>query len=67
MNTTVFTIQVLSCAQTLVGQTAVVDAQSRQLLALEPDITKATSAWAPGPAPLLGLSETSGLMDWVRL
>jgi hypothetical protein len=56
MNTSVSTIQYFRCSQTVVRQWAVVDAKSRQLLAVEPEITKTKSAWAPYAEP----GETTG-------
>ncbi|KAJ7662613.1 hypothetical protein DFH06DRAFT_356072 [Mycena polygramma] len=40
-------VQILVCSQTLVSQTAVVDAQSNELLTVEPGIQKTTSYWQP--------------------
>ncbi|KAJ7698475.1 hypothetical protein B0H16DRAFT_1749695 [Mycena metata] len=56
MNTSVSTIQYFRCSQTVVRQSAVVDAKSRQLLAVQPEITKNQSTWAPYAAP----AETTG-------
>ncbi|KAF8207968.1 hypothetical protein K438DRAFT_1814717 [Mycena galopus ATCC 62051] len=47
----VSSVQVLQCSQTLIKQTAIVDAQSRQLLSVEPDIHKTSSAWLPSVVP----------------
>ncbi|KAF7368352.1 hypothetical protein MVEN_00156800 [Mycena venus] len=46
-NLPTFPVQILQCSQTLVSQRAVVDAQSREILSVEPDIRKTTSAWIP--------------------
>ncbi|KAJ7325382.1 hypothetical protein DFH08DRAFT_1085128 [Mycena albidolilacea] len=43
----VSSLQVFRCTQSLVNQKAVVDAQTRQILAVEPNIHKATSTWSP--------------------
>ncbi|KAJ7882744.1 hypothetical protein B0H14DRAFT_3753169 [Mycena olivaceomarginata] len=45
MNTSISTIQVLRCSQTLVNQTAVVDAQAHKLLEAVPSINKSASVW----------------------
>ncbi|KAJ7762998.1 hypothetical protein B0H16DRAFT_1883880 [Mycena metata] len=50
MNTTtppVASVQFFHCSQSLVNQTAVVDAQSRVLLSVEPEIYKNASMWLP--------------------
>ncbi|KAF7326726.1 hypothetical protein MSAN_02500600 [Mycena sanguinolenta] len=47
MNTSVSAIQVFRCALTLVGQVAVLDSQTQQILSVEPDLTKITSKWNP--------------------
>lgn len=52
MNTSVSSIQLFQCSLSLVNQTATVDTQSRQLQALEPDIIKTASTWAPYMSPL---------------
>ncbi|KAJ7167907.1 hypothetical protein C8R46DRAFT_1350814 [Mycena filopes] len=44
-------IQIFRCSQTLVNQTAVVDAQSRMLLSVKPDIHKETSTWLSHEGP----------------
>ncbi|KAJ6577670.1 hypothetical protein B0H19DRAFT_1370797 [Mycena capillaripes] len=41
------TIQILACSQSRINQTAVVDAQSRKVLSLDPDFQKTTSTWSP--------------------
>ncbi|KAJ7318432.1 hypothetical protein DFH08DRAFT_1086640 [Mycena albidolilacea] len=43
----VSSVQVFRCSQSLVNQKAVVDAQTRQILAVEPNIHKTTSTWLP--------------------
>ncbi|KAJ7662602.1 hypothetical protein DFH06DRAFT_1471416 [Mycena polygramma] len=40
-------VHVLNCVQSLVPQTAVVDAQSHRIITVEPDIQKTASAWVP--------------------
>ncbi|KAJ7745211.1 hypothetical protein DFH07DRAFT_963429 [Mycena maculata] len=52
MNTSVSTIQVLRCSQTLVHQTAVVDAQARKLLVVTPNINKTASVWKSNNGPI---------------
>ncbi|KAJ6529839.1 hypothetical protein B0H19DRAFT_1082946 [Mycena capillaripes] len=47
MRTTVSSIQVLQCSQTLVAQKAIVDPQSRKMLAVDPPIKKIVSAISP--------------------
>ncbi|KAJ7763007.1 hypothetical protein B0H16DRAFT_1718840 [Mycena metata] len=50
MNTTtplVSFIHLFQCSQSLVNQTAVIDAQSRMLLSVEPETYKKTSTWLP--------------------
>ncbi|KAJ7840947.1 hypothetical protein B0H14DRAFT_3140379 [Mycena olivaceomarginata] len=43
----VSSIQIFRCSQSLVNQKAVVDAQARQILSVEPSIHKTTSTWSP--------------------
>ncbi|KAJ7207169.1 hypothetical protein GGX14DRAFT_543674 [Mycena pura] len=58
--------QILACSQSLVSQQAVVDAQSRQLIVVTPNITKTSSTW---PLPVIypeaewEMFGTSSLMD----
>ncbi|KAJ7738876.1 hypothetical protein B0H14DRAFT_3515915 [Mycena olivaceomarginata] len=40
-------IQIFRCSQSLVTQKAVVNAQTRQILSVEPNIHKTTSMWSP--------------------
>jgi hypothetical protein len=40
-------LQVFRCSQSLANQKTVVEAQTRQILAVEPDIHKTTSTWSP--------------------
>ncbi|KAJ7674473.1 hypothetical protein B0H14DRAFT_3178118 [Mycena olivaceomarginata] len=40
-------IQIFRCSQSLVNQKAVVDAQTGQILSVEPNIHKTTSTWSP--------------------
>ncbi|KAJ7025685.1 hypothetical protein C8F04DRAFT_1400476 [Mycena alexandri] len=49
MNTSVSEIQLLSCSQSLVSQTAVLDAQSLRLIAVSSSIDKSDSSWTPAP------------------
>ncbi|KAJ7080307.1 hypothetical protein C8R44DRAFT_824305 [Mycena epipterygia] len=51
MNTSVSSIQILRCTQSLVNGTAVVEAQSGKAVSLQPDLKKTTSAWAPYTDP----------------
>ncbi|KAJ7695561.1 hypothetical protein B0H16DRAFT_1842898 [Mycena metata] len=59
----VSSIQLFQCSQSLVNQTAVVDAQSRLLLSVEPDIYKATSTWLPWKGPAVNTSTGNPLID----
>ncbi|KAJ7454375.1 hypothetical protein FB451DRAFT_1517922 [Mycena latifolia] len=43
----VSSVQAFRCSQSLVPQTAFIDSQSRNLLAVEPALTKSTSTWLP--------------------
>ncbi|KAJ7435175.1 hypothetical protein FB451DRAFT_1571618, partial [Mycena latifolia] len=52
MNGSVSYIQVLQCVQTLVTQTAVVDAQTGHIRGVEPDIKKTQSTWSPYAGPV---------------
>jgi len=47
MNTTVSSIQVFQCSLSLVEQTAIVDAQFRKAVTLQPELRKTTSTWLP--------------------
>ncbi|KAJ7790824.1 hypothetical protein B0H14DRAFT_3568457 [Mycena olivaceomarginata] len=49
MNTSVSEIQLLSCSQSLISQTAVLDAQSLRLMAVNSSIEKSDSSWTPAP------------------
>ncbi|KAJ7436169.1 hypothetical protein B0H11DRAFT_1936990 [Mycena galericulata] len=51
MNTSVSTIQLFQCLHDPVNQTAVVDAQSRQIQVVEPDVRKSASTWQPYVGP----------------
>ncbi|KAJ6549392.1 hypothetical protein DFH09DRAFT_1320128 [Mycena vulgaris] len=64
MNFSVSAIQIFECSQTLISQAAVVDAQSRQLLSVEPGIEKSTSSWGPyaGPPQRTTFSDTNPLV-----
>ncbi|KAJ6605554.1 hypothetical protein DFH09DRAFT_1121575 [Mycena vulgaris] len=64
MNFSVSAIQIFECSQTLISQAAVVDAQSRQLLSVEPGIEKSTSTWGPyaGSPQRTTLSDTNPLV-----
>ncbi|KAJ7137197.1 hypothetical protein C8R44DRAFT_768626 [Mycena epipterygia] len=69
MNTSISTIQVLRCSQTLVNQTAVVDAQAHKLLEAVPSINKTASVWTSGNPPLESNATTgNGFLDaWATL
>ncbi|KAJ6498484.1 hypothetical protein C8R47DRAFT_1193929 [Mycena vitilis] len=61
------TAQLLQCVQTLVPQTAVVDAQSRQIIAATPDIRKSSSSWAPWDPKLSNLTTGNPFLDgWAQ-
>ncbi|KAJ7437394.1 hypothetical protein FB451DRAFT_178349 [Mycena latifolia] len=47
----VSSVQAFRCSQSLVPQTAFIDSQSRNLLAVEPALTKTTSTWLPYAGP----------------
>ncbi|KAJ7454390.1 hypothetical protein FB451DRAFT_1565274 [Mycena latifolia] len=47
----VSSVQAFRCSQSLVPQTAFIDSQSRNLLAVEPALTKTTSTWLPHAGP----------------
>ncbi|KAJ7104543.1 hypothetical protein C8R43DRAFT_228631 [Mycena crocata] len=51
MNTSVSAIQIFRCSQSLVKQTAVLDAKSRKAVALEPEFKKTSSTWLPYTDP----------------
>ncbi|KAJ7762980.1 hypothetical protein B0H16DRAFT_1805793 [Mycena metata] len=55
----VSSIQFFQCWQSLVNQTAVVDAQSRLLLSVEPEVYKKTSMWLPSNASGVQLDTTT--------
>ncbi|KAJ7255741.1 hypothetical protein C8J57DRAFT_1655345 [Mycena rebaudengoi] len=51
MNTSVSSIQIFHCLQSLVNQTAIVDVQMRQAVTLEPELKKTSSTWRPYTGP----------------
>ncbi|KAJ7120094.1 hypothetical protein C8R44DRAFT_787605 [Mycena epipterygia] len=59
MNHSVSAVQIFQCIHTSVAQTAVVDAQSRQILAVGPELGKSVSAWRPyaGPTNILTVED----------
>ncbi|KAJ7123473.1 hypothetical protein C8R44DRAFT_783855 [Mycena epipterygia] len=61
MNTSVSSVQLLQCSQSLVSQTAVVDSQSRQIIpgTVSPEIEKASSMWLPYLIQKLNLRPTN--------
>ncbi|KAJ7763030.1 hypothetical protein B0H16DRAFT_505164 [Mycena metata] len=69
MNTTILpvaSIQLFQCSQSLVNQTAVVDAQSRMLLSVEPEIYKKTSTWLPSNTSAVNISTGNPFLDLWR-
>ncbi|KAJ7239835.1 hypothetical protein C8J57DRAFT_1727238 [Mycena rebaudengoi] len=76
MNTSVSSIQLLRCSQSLVSQKAVIDAQSLQLMTVTPSIAKTVSAWSPAtlneqdlksPAEMLAKPDTLLINSWQAL
>ncbi|KAJ7454400.1 hypothetical protein FB451DRAFT_1279822 [Mycena latifolia] len=67
MNNSVSTIQLFACSQVLTNQTAVVEVQSTQLVSLDPDTKKTTSAWRPYPGPPspLNLDNIFDMWGWL--
>ncbi|KAJ6469944.1 hypothetical protein C8R45DRAFT_937575 [Mycena sanguinolenta] len=64
--TNISTLQLFRCSQSLVRQTAVVDAQTMHLFSIEPDIQKTASTWMPytGPSSPAGfINASSSLTD----
>lgn len=59
-------VQLLLCSQSLVNQQAVVDAQSHQLIAVKPNITKTASAW-PSAVPLSSLDSYDLASTWPEM
>ncbi|KAJ7112154.1 hypothetical protein C8R44DRAFT_882549 [Mycena epipterygia] len=57
MNTS---IQLLRCSQSIVNQKAVMDAQSWQIITVEPDIEKNVSSWLPYAGPYDGREDNDG-------
>jgi hypothetical protein len=49
-----FYVQLLRCSLSTVNQTAVIDAQSQEVLELEPPLLKTHSIWFPASPSLLG-------------
>ncbi|KAJ7112172.1 hypothetical protein C8R44DRAFT_741877 [Mycena epipterygia] len=60
MNSSVASIQLLRCSQSIVNQKAVVDAQSWQIITVEPDIEKNVSSWLPYAGPYDGPEDNAG-------
>ncbi|KAF8166760.1 hypothetical protein K438DRAFT_1774926 [Mycena galopus ATCC 62051] len=65
MNTTVSSIQVFRCFLSLVEQNALVDAQSRQAVALSSELIKTTSVWHPVTLQETALTTGNPLFDLV--
>ncbi|KAJ7108131.1 hypothetical protein C8R44DRAFT_803673 [Mycena epipterygia] len=71
MHSSVSSIQVLQCSLAFVTQTAVVESQSGQILAVEPTIKKTASEWLPyrNPEPgvqsVFGKSENGTARNWL--
>ncbi|KAJ7510553.1 hypothetical protein B0H11DRAFT_2183421 [Mycena galericulata] len=59
LSNSVSTIQLFQCLHNPVSQTAVVDAQSRQIQVVEQDIRKSSSAWQPYVGPSHNLTVES--------
>ncbi|KAJ7089121.1 hypothetical protein C8R44DRAFT_892497 [Mycena epipterygia] len=51
MNTSVSSVQIFQCSLSLLKQTAGVDAQSRQIYSVKPDLKKTASTWMPYTEP----------------
>ncbi|KAJ7469569.1 hypothetical protein FB451DRAFT_1400408 [Mycena latifolia] len=51
MNNSISYVQIVECHHTVVPQTVVLDAQSRMISKLEPDIRKSASTWSPYSGP----------------
>ncbi|KAJ7698553.1 hypothetical protein B0H17DRAFT_1196662 [Mycena rosella] len=51
MNGSISYVQIVECYQTLVPQTVVLDAQTRVISTVEPDIRKSASTWSPYSGP----------------
>jgi hypothetical protein len=67
MSRSVSSIQIFQCSLSLVNQTAIVDAQSRQLQALGPDFKKTDSTWVPYVSPLINVTTNGNyFIDAVR-
>ncbi|KAJ6610787.1 hypothetical protein B0H10DRAFT_1953592 [Mycena sp. CBHHK59/15] len=58
-----YTVQVLQCSQSLVNQHAIVDTQSRELLAVNPRIRKTSSMWLPYQSSGQNLRTGNNLLD----
>ncbi|KAJ7810881.1 hypothetical protein B0H14DRAFT_3756324 [Mycena olivaceomarginata] len=69
MNSTaiVSSIQLFQCFLSLVEQTAVLDAESKKMVALHPQIVKNTSAWHPGNSNQTLPTTRNALFDYVGL
>jgi hypothetical protein len=66
MVTSVSTIHVFQCWQSLVNQTAVVDAQTGNATLVEPDIKKNASTWLPSAPPYM-TTPRNVFLSWVSL
>ncbi|KAJ7112169.1 hypothetical protein C8R44DRAFT_798196 [Mycena epipterygia] len=60
-NISVASIQLLRCSQSIVNQKAIVDAQSWQIITVEPDIEKNVSSWLPYTGPYDGPEDNDGV------
>ncbi|KAJ7733529.1 hypothetical protein B0H16DRAFT_1468119 [Mycena metata] len=56
-------VQLFQCSQSLVNQTVVVDAQSRMVLSVEPEIYKKTSTWLPSNSSPVTTNTGNPLID----
>ncbi|KAJ6566922.1 hypothetical protein B0H19DRAFT_1374294 [Mycena capillaripes] len=60
-NKSVPSVQMLRCSLSLVNQKATVDAQSRRIIAVEPNIEKTVSSWLPFTEPEDGPRDNYGM------
>ncbi|KAJ7710620.1 hypothetical protein B0H17DRAFT_1324277 [Mycena rosella] len=63
MDNVTSSIQIIGCSQSLSNQTAIVDAQSREIQTLEPELQKTNSIWEPytGTTDTFGIAESTTL------
>ncbi|KAJ7479499.1 hypothetical protein FB451DRAFT_1239109 [Mycena latifolia] len=65
MNSSVSSVQVVVCSQSLVAQTAQVDPQSKIATSVEPRITKNTSTWSPFNELVANTTDNLFIDNWV--